>query len=280
MDFECDGPEGERSMMKLFGGKPVDTMSWTSTRGPHRAFRYDARMARYGKSVIKLPELPDLEIRIGGAGKQMQSACPPTRTMNDKGEDDPPRLWLSRWVIADLPETVFQFLDAALSKPESYASKAWNAPTLTATSPEGEWFRAALRNEAGKVAMAREGDRHDTLRASARTLGGYLHHNHLEESDVIRELTHAVCRAGLEEAEITQTIGWGLEKGKAEPLPWPEKLERPPNGKPRSGSHLNHAFHAEAVEELDETPIVLPNWPDAARRYGLLRSGWRDRQGD
>lgn len=39
-------------MAKLFGGELVDTLGWSSARGPHQIFRYDARLARYGKSII------------------------------------------------------------------------------------------------------------------------------------------------------------------------------------------------------------------------------------
>jgi putative DNA primase/helicase len=110
VDIECDGPEGETSLAKLLGGEIVITLGWSSARGPHQVFRYDSRLARYGKSIIKLPELPGLEIRIGGDGKQLQSNCPPTI-----GDDDRPREWNATRVVADLPEAVFRFLDAALA---------------------------------------------------------------------------------------------------------------------------------------------------------------------
>jgi len=86
IDIECDGPEGEESLRRLLGGEIILTLGWSSARGPHRLFRYDPRLARYGKSILKLPELPGLEIRIGGNGKQLQSNCPPT-----VGNDGKPR---------------------------------------------------------------------------------------------------------------------------------------------------------------------------------------------
>ena len=57
IDIECDGPEGEESLVKLFGGSLVftlDTLGCSSARGPHHFFQYDARLASYGRSVIKL----------------------------------------------------------------------------------------------------------------------------------------------------------------------------------------------------------------------------------
>jgi hypothetical protein len=77
IDIEFDGPEGENSLATLMNGEIILTIGWSSARGPHHLFRYDARLARYGKSIIKLPKLPGLEIRIGGDGKQLQSNCPP-----------------------------------------------------------------------------------------------------------------------------------------------------------------------------------------------------------
>ena len=74
--------------------------------GPHRLFKYDPRLARYGKNVIMLPDLPGLEIRIGGLDGPLQSNCPPT-----KGTDGKPREWNGCDVVAELPEAVFSFLD-------------------------------------------------------------------------------------------------------------------------------------------------------------------------
>ena len=118
VDIDCDGPGWEESLAKLMGGEIVRTLGWSSRRGPHLVYRFDARLAKYGKSVIKnIPELPGLEIRIGATGKQLQSNCPPTI-----GEDGQPREWNGCDVIADVPEAAVTFLDAALAKPEHKAA--------------------------------------------------------------------------------------------------------------------------------------------------------------
>ena len=111
IDIECDGPEGGDSLAKLMGGEIIVTLGWSSARGPHHVYRYDTRLARYGKSIIKLPELPGLEVRIGGNGKQLQSNCPPTI-----GIDGKPREWNGSQVIADPPEAMFLVLDAAMKQ--------------------------------------------------------------------------------------------------------------------------------------------------------------------
>jgi hypothetical protein len=112
VDFECDGAEGEDALIRLFGGEIVPTLGWTSVRGPHHLFRWDDRLAGYNKTIIKLASLPGLEIRLGGEGKQLQSACPPT-----PGTDGSPRRWNAEDQIAELPEALFAYLDAAQLQP-------------------------------------------------------------------------------------------------------------------------------------------------------------------
>src|SRR5262249_51106578 len=70
IDLEVDGPDGEESLIKLMGGEIVPTLGWSSRRGPHHLFRYNPRLKHFGRSVIKLPELPGLEIRT--AANRMQ----------------------------------------------------------------------------------------------------------------------------------------------------------------------------------------------------------------
>ncbi len=102
IDIEIDGREGEDILTALFGGEPPETLGWSSTRGPHRIFRYDPRLERLGKSKVNLP---GLEVRLGGHGKQLQSCCPPT-----VGDDGKPRRWNECDTIAELPETVLDYL--------------------------------------------------------------------------------------------------------------------------------------------------------------------------
>src|SRR5262245_59455500 len=54
IDIECDGPEGEDSLAKLMDGEIILQFGWSSARGPHYIFRYDDRLARFGKSNIKI----------------------------------------------------------------------------------------------------------------------------------------------------------------------------------------------------------------------------------
>jgi Protein of unknown function (DUF3987) len=65
------------------------------------------------------------------------------------------------------------------------------------------------------------------------------------EADVTRELTHAGQRAGLLDGEIALTLRDGLNHDKTEPLPWPDKLNRPSvapsDGQPPAPAPANEA---------------------------------------
>jgi hypothetical protein len=203
LDVEVDGPEGEASLRQLMGGEPPPTIGWSSARGPHHLFRYDHRLARYGKSIIKLPGLPGLEVRIGGSGKQLQSNCPPT-----VGDDGQPRRWNGCNTIAELPTAVYATLDRALIR-----------PTTPAAAPDtiGSYAAAALEQECQAVATATEGTRNETLVRAAFNVGTLIGAGALEEPAALLNLQAAAQQCGLPETEAARTIRSGLEAGKAHP---------------------------------------------------------------
>jgi hypothetical protein len=214
IDIECDGPEGEDSLAKLMGGEIVMTLGWSSARGPHHVFRYDDRLARYGKSVIKLPELPGLEIGIGGNGKQLQSNCPPSM-----GSDGRPREWNGTWIVADLPEVVLAFLDAALAKPIEKPAPVARDPGTTTSSSRDAYAIKALDDECQAVALAVEGEQNKTLNTSAFDLGQLVGAGVLSRPEAERRLLEAaagyVRKDG--EAQARATIRSGLDAGRIQP---------------------------------------------------------------
>jgi Bifunctional DNA primase/polymerase, N-terminal len=127
IDLEGDGPEAAASLATLMGGEIPVTPSWNSTRGGHTIFVANGELllqllaaagATEGKrekvGVWKLPEIPDLEFRIGGfksvdVVKQVQSVVPPT-----PGTDGEPRAWTSQpgRGVADLPSAAYAFLES------------------------------------------------------------------------------------------------------------------------------------------------------------------------
>jgi hypothetical protein len=84
IDLECDGPEGEESIRRLFNSRIIMTCGWNSARGKHRLFQYVPELEVLCRSIVKSDEFPDLELRIGLGDKQIQSVVPPTqgRTWN------------------------------------------------------------------------------------------------------------------------------------------------------------------------------------------------------
>ncbi|MGO8903406.1 MAG: DUF3987 domain-containing protein [Isosphaeraceae bacterium] len=243
IDIECDGPEGEESLAKLMGGEIVLTLGWSSVRGPHHVFRYDARLARYGKSIIKLSELPGLEIRIGGNGKQLQSKCPPTI-----GTDSKPREWNGNDIVADLPEAVFLFLDAALSQPRREPRIVPPDLTLTVTSAQDAYATKALDDECQAVALAPDGEQNETLNAAAFNLGQLVGAGVLNRSEVERRLLDAaagyVCKDG--EHAARATIQSGLKAGQ---------------NQPRDLSHLNATGNGRHEPGKNGVPSGPPLWP-------------------
>ena len=72
-----------------------------------------------------------------------------------------------------------------------------------------------------KVETAPEGQRHERLRAAARTLGGIMEEAQIGEYEAGQALYEAVRRAGgdaVDGRNAAATIKWGLAKGRAAPL--------------------------------------------------------------
>jgi hypothetical protein len=93
VDLDCDGPEAEASLLKLFDGPPPATLSFASKRGRHLLFRYDPRFAEL-KNAFKSPDFPDLEFRLGGSGAA-QTVIPPSVV------DGVRREWLNSCEVAE-----------------------------------------------------------------------------------------------------------------------------------------------------------------------------------
>jgi hypothetical protein len=155
-------------------------------------------------------------------------------TFNRKGEPDPESGRVHRLArVLSRPETFAcvpadLLRDAASAPPKPSPPRPrikLNVPTDTRAVA---WFRAALSGESRKVATAPAGSRHNTLRAAARTLAGYLNHGHLTADEIDAALAHSAAVAGLDGREIRDVIAWAIGDGAANPLPWPECLGNPP----------------------------------------------------
>ena len=295
IDLEGDGPGWQEALDKLLGGEQVETMGWSSTRGSHSIFVVDGDRLEPLLATLQagrlagtyhIEDLPGLEIRTGGhkpdgTVKQVQSVCPPS-----PGTDGTPRQWISTNPPAPLPDAAYTFLEAISKKTNGTAREGiWVRDTGSSDPPQRLWFLAKLEGLSKNVATAQEGTRHNTLRAVAVTLGGYLHFGYLMESEVISELQEARRRCGLPDTE-DQTIVGGIAYGKEHPCDWPDGPDRPgdpgTNGKAHQGSdRANKAeahasqpdSHAQAApgteEETDDRKSVTI---ETGKRYETLEA--------
>ncbi|QEH34273.1 hypothetical protein OJF2_28080 [Aquisphaera giovannonii] len=272
VDIECDGPRGEDSLAELLGGEVIDTLGWSSARGPHRVFRYDDRLAKYGKGIVKLPSLPDLEIRIGGDGKQLQSNCPPTT-----GTDGRPREWNGNWVVADLPQAAFDLLDRVLLAPPGGKPAAAGTWTTTAPSVGNGYASSALDSECRAVGQARDGARNATLNAAAFSLGQLVGAGLLDRPTVEQRLLAAAAGYVRDDGEAAalKTIRSGLDAGQNQPRD-PSRIAAGRNGwhGPRPGPEQAvptawPPLRSSALPSVESFPVdLLP--PPVAR---LVRDG-------
>ncbi len=211
VDLEIDGPKGSASLSAFLGAELVDTLGWSSNRGPHRLFSVDgARLrnglaaagAREGKGhdsgVYHLDALPDLEIRVGGykpdgtTVKQIQSVCPPT-----PGTDGTPREWNGCWTVSELSEAAYAFVEriaAERSRPNLNGHAT--AGRAGRHSPNGttcakKYARGALKKAAAAVAAAVNGTRHDVLRNESLAMAGFVKAGVLSEEVYRAELMAA-----------------------------------------------------------------------------------------
>jgi Bifunctional DNA primase/polymerase, N-terminal len=203
VDLEMDGPNGEASLSAFVGVELVDTLGWSSNRGPHRLFSADgdrllkalaAAGAKEGKGhksgVYHLAALPDLEIRVvgykpdGTTVKQIQSVCPPT-----PGIDGKPREWNGCWTISELPEAAYAFVERITAEPLGPSS---NGPAQPCRDPRvfssgrrraAKYARAAMEKAVVAVAAASDGTRHDVLRRESLATAGLVKAGVLTEDE-------------------------------------------------------------------------------------------------
>lgn len=76
-----------------------------------------------------------------------------------------------------------------------------------------------------RVASAPPGQRHHTLLAMARWIGGLLHHG-LEFERALERLVAAALQSGLPPSEAYRTARDGLQHGKQSPMPKPREIQR------------------------------------------------------
>ena len=85
-------------------------------------------------------------------------------------------------------------------------------------TPDRKRALAILDGHFDRVANAPDGSKHNTLRSSARTLGGYVASGYLEAGEVADKLKDAARAGDYSESNAHNAIAWGLAKGQNDPL--------------------------------------------------------------
>jgi hypothetical protein len=153
--------------------------------------------------------LPGVDLR--GMGRAYVAA-PPSRT-----PEGVYRAILPLRPPDELPPVPEALLERLLPKPVPAPP-----PAAFGGAASPKRLAALLAWGADRVRRAPVGTRHDTLLRVARLMGGYLHLG-LEEGQALHALVEAALEAGLPHDEALRTARWGLEVGKATPLPLPER---------------------------------------------------------
>ncbi|HEU5117680.1 MAG TPA: bifunctional DNA primase/polymerase, partial [Isosphaeraceae bacterium] len=278
VDIELDGPKGETSLLTLLGGEIVETRGWTSRRGVHRLFLVDGERllptlrrcdphGKRGKGVLKdarLPDLPDLEFRAGTPEKQVSSVCPPT-----VGDDGQPRRWMGPETLAPLPESAYEFLADQVERYLSARTRPAPAPPRAVIPGRGDrierYARKALETVLGRLSVASEGNRNDSLNAGAYGLGQLIGAGALDRGEVESHLTSVARQIGLEDTEILPTITSGLTAGIQQPrdLSHVELRSRSPRTETRASQPLvNGNGHHEPPRTLVPTSLPPPERED------------------
>jgi len=116
IDFDCDSPEAEETLMNLFDGNIPLTPSFRSARGRHVLFRWTDKIPQ-GKIKIVID---GLEIRLGNGDKGCQTVFPPAGSRRWTTEP-------SAAPLAEIPNEVIERINArfaALHKPKTLSPQS------------------------------------------------------------------------------------------------------------------------------------------------------------
>jgi len=111
IDVECDGPEAESNLQKMFGGDIPSTPTWRSKRGSHRLFRRPDDLPE--KAMVKID---GIEFRIGNS-KGALSIVPPSVHPDGPHYEWLPGLSIREVQPAELPEDIAERIRRSASQP-------------------------------------------------------------------------------------------------------------------------------------------------------------------
>jgi hypothetical protein len=117
-------------------------------------------------------------------------------------------------------------LDADAMGPPQTEYKANPAPPPRRTRNPSAFVETVIRNAIGKVSAAPDGQKHHTLRAQARLLGGYMHVGGYGVGEMAQQLVAALPASVRDRKAALATAIWGIEHGATKPIEIPEMQPR------------------------------------------------------
>jgi replicative DNA helicase len=221
LDIDADTP-GAEEMAKLaavHGGMPDTKRARTGGGGLHFAWTYDKRTEAWLEANgLELPT------RKGVPAKGVDVRCnggyiiaPPSLHRSGQRYE-----WEDSGPTAEAPEWLLR----AVAKAKPAPREAAPPPTPAASDSNDRKFGlAVLRKSCERIAGAAEqkGNRHDIIRAAARTVGGFVAHGYISHPEAEAALIEAGVAIGKSEKEVRAVVRWGLDDGIANPL------EKPPS---------------------------------------------------
>lgn len=273
VDLDVDNPEQAGPVLERIFGKDLPaTLGWSSTRGCHLLFRWDDRLARYGKAIVKEgTHYPGLEIRLGWSAedRQYQSVVPPSI-----GTDGTPRAWNEHDEILPLPDAFYADLDRhLLTQPPQVEPPKKIAPRPGAWSAEDRAIAYLARCE---HAVSGQNGHDKAFKAACKVGPGFdlspdaalrillTHYNpRCAPPWSERELAHKVGEA----YKVEPRRGWLLEDDRR-----PRPAPAPPPAKPPAEDEVGEAdddphrlarLFLEAQSTADGIPILrywLEEW--------------------
>lgn len=253
----------------LLGGEDwPDTLTVKTKAGCHVWFKINDQVREawqnHGKLKMSLPCGGAVEFFTGN-NKQMQVATAPS-----EGKA------IAREIIpAEMPSSLESaILD--LLKPEPETKPVTITNNTPATTEDETWFMDRLEKLTVKTLNAEAGSRHDTYRASVRTIAGYAAGmNLLDKFEVVYNhlaSAHKDAKPEVSDYVLTATYKWAWAKGIE------KKLDRPrPSIKEEEASEfLGEEDTMEAANAADIIALMSERkflWGDNEKKIGWLQLG-------
>lgn len=267
LDVDAGTPGAERIAEMIATHGPLDTLTArTGGGGTHYLFRFDsalrARLAAEGREIANRAGIMERGIDVRAErmvkGKLHRGYILAAPSVHVSGGE-------YQWINADTPPAKLPpWLYELLSRPIGVERTA--APVVDVAGRDSKQARYAakvLDSAVVKIANAAEGARHGTIRAMARTLGGYVASGWIGRDEAERTLIAAAEAAGKSGRDAWGPVKWGLDNGEALPIaPELRGSTRPPRDlTPPEDASIAWADDPGPVPD-DWTPPGDPGDPD------------------